>query len=64
MWARENGWVVPGRIAVVGFSDLAIAQVCWSPLMTVQVRAGEIGRRAGELILAGLRGDRWRWPEE
>jgi LacI family transcriptional regulator, gluconate utilization system Gnt-I transcriptional repressor len=58
MWARENGWAVPQRLAVVGFSDLAIAQATWPPLTTVRVRAGEIGRQTGKLVLASLRGEK------
>lgn len=58
LWARENGWPVPGRLAIVGFSDLAIAQVCWPPLTTVHVQARDIGRRAGAMLLARLRGEK------
>lgn len=60
LWARDNGWAVPGRLAVVGFSDLAIAQAASPPLTTVRVDASEIGRRAGALVLARLRAERAR----
>lgn len=58
LWARENGWAVPERLGIVGFSDLAIAQVCSPPLTIVQVQGREIGRRAGALLLARLRGEK------
>lgn len=57
MWARANGWDVPGRLAVVGFSDLPIAEATWPALTTVKVRGAEMGRRAGEMLLARLRGE-------
>jgi LacI family gluconate utilization system Gnt-I transcriptional repressor len=57
MWARAQGWDVPGRLAVVGFSDLPIAEATWPPLTTVKVRGAEMGRRAGEMLLARLRGE-------
>ncbi len=56
MWAREHGWDIPGRLAVVGFSDLPIAQATWPPLTTVKVRGAEMGRLAGAMLLARLRG--------
>jgi LacI family gluconate utilization system Gnt-I transcriptional repressor len=55
MWARVNGWEIPGRLAVVGFSDLPIA--AWPALTTVKVRGAEMRRRAGEMLLARLRGE-------
>ncbi|TFY97743.1 LacI family DNA-binding transcriptional regulator [Ramlibacter humi] len=57
MWARAHGWDVPGRVAVVGFSDLPVAEATWPPLTTVKVRGAEMGRRAGEMVLARLRGE-------
>jgi LacI family transcriptional regulator, gluconate utilization system Gnt-I transcriptional repressor len=57
MWARAQGWDIPGRLAVVGFSDLPIAEATWPPLTTVKVRGAEMGRRAGEMLLARLRGE-------
>lgn len=57
MWARAHRWAVPGRLAVVGFSDLPIAEATWPALTTVKVRGAEMGRRAGEMILARLRGE-------
>lgn len=57
MWARAHRWAVPGRLAVVGFSDLPIAEATWPALTTVRVRGIEMGRRAGEMVLARLRGE-------
>lgn len=57
MWARAQGWEIPGRLAVVGFSDLPIAEATWPALTTVKVRGAEMGRRAGEMLLARLRGE-------
>lgn len=57
MWARAHGWDIPGRVALVGFSDLPIAEATWPPLTTVKVRGGDMGRRAGEMLLARLRGE-------
>jgi LacI family transcriptional regulator, gluconate utilization system Gnt-I transcriptional repressor len=56
MWARGQGWEIPGRLAVVGFSDLPIAEATWPALTTVRVRGAEMGRRAGAMLLARLRG--------
>ncbi|MHA7685623.1 LacI family DNA-binding transcriptional regulator [Cupriavidus sp. PET2-C1] len=53
---RQHGWQVPGRIAVVGFSDLAIAAASYPTLTTVQVRPRELGRHAGEVLLRRLQG--------
>ncbi len=54
--ARRAGIAVPGRLAVVGFSDLAVAEAVSPSLTTVRVRATELGRRAGELLLKSLAG--------
>jgi LacI family gluconate utilization system Gnt-I transcriptional repressor len=57
MWARANGWTIPERLAVVGFSDLPVAEATWPALTTVRVRGAQIGRRVGEMLLARLRGE-------
>lgn len=57
VWARESGWSVPGRLAVMGFSDLPMAQATWPALTTVRVDTVGIGRQAGQLLLARLRGE-------
>jgi len=57
MWARTQGWDIPGRLSVVGFSDLPVAEAVWPALTTVRVRGAEMGRRAGQMLLARLRGE-------
>lgn len=56
MACRERGIAVPDRLALIGFSDLPVAQATWPPLSTVRVEAHAIGRRAGELVLQRLSG--------
>ncbi|MHA7685624.1 LacI family DNA-binding transcriptional regulator [Cupriavidus sp. PET2-C1] len=51
---REQGWAVPARMAVVGFSDLAIAAASVPALSSVKVPSHEMGRRAGQMLLARL----------
>ncbi len=53
---RQQNWQVPQRMAVVGFSDLAMAQAAFPPLTTVRVQATELGRRAGEMLLERFAG--------
>jgi LacI family gluconate utilization system Gnt-I transcriptional repressor len=48
---------VPGALAVMGFADLPLASAMVPALTSVQVSAGEIGRRAGDALLRRLRGD-------
>ncbi len=52
----RRGWAVPSRVALMGFADLPIAAVFEPALSTVQVRAREIGRCAGDLLLRRLAG--------
>ncbi|GAA2235742.1 LacI family transcriptional regulator [Herbiconiux moechotypicola] len=54
---REAGRSVPGDVGVVGFDDSAWALRTQPPLSTVHQPAGELGRRAAELVLAQLRGE-------
>ncbi len=53
---RHSGWRVPQDIAVVGFSDHAIAAAAVPALTTVRVRSLELGREAGRLLLQRLDG--------
>lgn len=50
---REQGFEVPGKIAVAGFDDIPIARFVSPPLTTVSVEIAELGRRAFELFLEG-----------
>ncbi|HSN68889.1 MAG TPA: LacI family DNA-binding transcriptional regulator, partial [Thermoanaerobaculia bacterium] len=50
---REQGYDVPGKIAVAGFDDIPIARFVSPPLTTVSVEIAELGRRAFELFLEG-----------
>lgn len=54
--AQRRGLAVPGRVAVMGFSDLPIARAVVPALSTVQVRAREIGAAAARLLLARIQG--------
>lgn len=53
---RQEGWAVPQRMAVVGFSDLAIAAASLPALSSVRVQAREMGRQAARMLLARLAG--------
>ena len=58
MACRNNGWPVPARMAVVGFSDLPVAQASVPPLTTVRIDSHALGRRIGDLLLERLVGRR------
>lgn len=51
---RRRGLQVPGQMAVVGFSDLAIAAACAPTLTSVRVQSRELGCRVGRLLLQRL----------
>ena len=54
---RERGVVVPDEIAVTGFDDWdVIVEGSRPPLTTVNRRLGDVGRRAGELLLDAIAG--------
>lgn len=53
---RNNRWPVPERVAVVGFSDLPVAEASYPALTTVRINSHALGMRAGELILERLAG--------
>lgn len=50
----RRGWRVPNRIAIAGFDDQEIAAQAIPPLTTVRVPREEIGRKAGEMLVARL----------
>ncbi|MCC7286517.1 MAG: LacI family DNA-binding transcriptional regulator [Burkholderiaceae bacterium] len=53
----RRGVRVPADMAVMGFADLPIATAIEPKLTTVQVRAREMGERAGVLLLQRLAGN-------
>src|SRR5262249_13954991 len=58
---RRLGLAVPERLAIAGLGDLEIAAELQPALTTLRIPSYEIGRRAGELLLARL--DRAELPE-
>ncbi|WP_179284194.1 MULTISPECIES: LacI family DNA-binding transcriptional regulator [Alcaligenaceae] len=54
--ARREGWPVPARMAVVGFSDLPVAAASVPALTTVRIDSRALGVRVGELLAQRLRG--------
>lgn len=53
---RRRGLRVPQDMAVVGFSDLAIAAACVPALTTVRVQSRELGCRAAQVLMQRLNG--------
>ncbi|WP_342240838.1 LacI family DNA-binding transcriptional regulator [Inquilinus sp. OTU3971] len=51
---QRCGIAVPDRIAIVGLGDLEIGRQLQPALTTIRIPAYDMGRRAGELILARL----------
>lgn len=54
--ARELGLRIPADLAVVGFSNLAIAAHLEIPLTTVAMPTFEIGRKAAEIVIGRILG--------
>ena len=52
----SNGIAVPRELSVAGFDDLEFAAHLRPPLTTIRVPAAEMGRRAGEFLLAKIAG--------
>jgi DNA-binding LacI/PurR family transcriptional regulator len=48
---------IPDDISVIGFDDLLIGKYLQPPLTTIHLPAYDLGRRAGEMILASIRGE-------
>jgi len=60
--ARRMGIEVPGRVAVVGFNDLAGAADCVPRLTTLRTPRAEIGRTAARLLLSLMDGEKVQTP--
>jgi LacI family transcriptional regulator len=53
---REAGLHCPGDVSVVGYNDVPMADCFDPPLTTVRLNGDQVGRRAGEAVLAAIRG--------
>lgn len=53
---RQHHWDVPGRVAVVGFSDLPVAAATVPSLTTIRIDSRAMGERMGHLLLNRLSG--------
>lgn len=62
--ARAQGIDVPGQLSISGFDDIEFAALLSPPLTSLQVRTDEIGRLAGERILAIIGGESAAEPLE
>ncbi|QHI98897.1 substrate-binding domain-containing protein [Xylophilus rhododendri] len=51
---HRQGWAVPDKIAVVGFSDQPLAAAIVPSLTSVQIRSRELGAEAGRMLLRRL----------
>lgn len=54
--ARRRGISVPGQLAIAGYGNLEFTEHVDPPITTVHVSDYEMGRRAGEMLLARLDG--------
>lgn len=57
---RDAGLDVPRAVSVVGFDDIPVAKHVWPPLTTMRQDFPAIGRRAVELLIAAMSGERTR----
>jgi DNA-binding LacI/PurR family transcriptional regulator len=48
---------IPDNVSVIGFDDLLIGKYLQPPLTTIHLPAYDLGRRAGEMVLASIRGE-------
>lgn len=55
---QRRGWRVPEDLAVAGFDDLDIGSIMVPPLTTIRTNRFDSGRRAAELILSRIEGDK------
>lgn len=51
---REAGLKIPADISISGYNDIPLVDLIDPPLTTVRMRLHEIGRKAGEMMLAQL----------
>lgn len=54
--ARELGWVVPGRLSIVGYDNSALAGTRLVDLTTIDDRSADVGREAGRLLASRMGG--------
>ncbi len=54
---RAGGLRIPSDISIVGFDDIPLAAYFDPPLTTVSVPAYALGKTAGNLLLAQIRGE-------
>ena len=54
---HDHGLSVPQDVAVVGFDNRRLAELCWPPLTTVSQRNADVGETAAEIVLRRLRGE-------
>lgn len=59
---QRRNWAVPKRIAIAGFGDFEISRCSYPSITTVGVNCYEIGKRAGDLLLRAIEGERARKP--
>jgi LacI family transcriptional regulator len=62
--ARAQNIQVPLEMSISGFDDIEFVSLLEPPLTTLQVRTDEIGRMAGEHVLASLKGEVTTAPVE
>jgi LacI family transcriptional regulator len=53
---RDAGLTCPGDVSVVGYNDVPMADCLDPPLTTIRLDGEEVGRRAGDAVLAAIRG--------
>lgn len=60
---QRNAWAVPERIAIAGFGDFEISSCSHPSITTVGVGIRDhIGRKAGDLLLRAIEGERAHRP--
>jgi DNA-binding LacI/PurR family transcriptional regulator len=55
---QQTGRKVPKHMSIVGFDDLPISRYTTPQLTTIRVPADEMGRRAAEMLLQAIEGER------